>query len=186
MIRSSHAGLLLACLVLAGCWQSRHGALYGKIATVAPFHDGTLTATGGDKPESFTIQARPDGGYRLIGAEKDENGLSDGFDLRFFTIPGLPGDLLVYEAVSISHCTGKFVCGAVSDTDDRYYGLVRPGPDGADEIRPDCKKDAGVIDKAKVNVDDGVCTFPDRATLETALRALAAGNRKPDRLYRYR
>jgi hypothetical protein len=186
MIRSSRAGLLLACLFLAGCWQSQHGALYGKIATVAPFRSGTLIATGGDKPEGFTILARPDGGYSLIGAEKDEKGLSDGFNLRFFAIPGLPKDLLAYEAVSISHCTSKFACDAVAETDDRYYGLMRPNRNGAAELRPDCQKDAAFIDKAKVKIDDGVCTFTDRATLETALRALAASNRKPDRIYRYR
>ncbi|MEO8895248.1 MAG: hypothetical protein ABI450_05145, partial [Rhizomicrobium sp.] len=62
--------ILAATVMLGGCWQSEHGALYPANAnTVMPFRNGNLIATGGDKPETFTITGQRDTSYMLISSE---------------------------------------------------------------------------------------------------------------------
>lgn len=186
MTKGMRVLVIAATLALGGCWESQHGALYPADAkTVMPFRNGNLVATGSDKPDNYTITAQRDASYLLIDAKKDDKGRDQGYHLRFLPIPGLPPGFYAYEAISINACDNKLMCDAAAAMDARYYGLIQATMDGANDIRPDCKTDERFIDKTKVKIDDGVCIFPDRAGLESALRALAASGRKPDRLFRY-
>ena len=187
MIRWTRAGsasaLALSCLLLAGCWQSG-GSLYGKIGTVTPFRAGAITETGGEQAaQNFDLKLEPDGSYRMIGTDKGTDGFGEGFVLRFIALAGLPADVYEYEAVSLSHCDRPSGCDPVKPSDPRYYGLIRTTLDGADEIRPDCKKDAALTPGIKE--DDGVCTFQSRLTLEQSLLALAASGKTAEHSYRF-
>jgi hypothetical protein len=175
--------LALSLLLLAGCWQS-NGSLYGKIDTVTPFRAGAVTQTGGDQAaQNFDLKLDADGGYRMIGSDKGTDDFGEGFALRFIALAGLPENVYEYEAVSLSHCGQPAGCDPVKPTDPRYYGLIRTTMEGAEEIRPDCKKDAALTPGIKD--DDGVCTFQSRLKLEQSLLALAAGGKKAEHFYRF-
>ena len=177
--------MALACLLLAGCWQS-NGSLYGKVDTVTPFRAGAITQTGGKQAaQNFDLTLGADGSYRMIGSDKGTDGFGEGFILRFIALAGLPANVYEYEAVSLSHCGQKSGCDPVKSDDPRYYGLIRTTLDGADEIRPDCKDDAAITAPAGIKEDDGVCTFQSRLVLEKSLLALAAGGKKAEHLYRF-
>lgn len=174
---------LAATLMLAGCWQS-DGSLYGKADPVTPFRPGPITETGGKPGEQhFALTLAKDGTYRMIGTDKGD-GFGEGFVLRFFDLRGIPEDMMVYEAVSLTHCARPAGCDAVKQTDPRYYGLVRKTRAGAEEFRPDCKKDASVTTPFGIKSKDDVCTFATRDSLETSLLMLAHSGRKPDFVWR--
>lgn len=174
---------LAAALILAGCWQS-DGSLYGKADPVTPFRTGAIIETGGKPAEQhFALTLAKDGAYRMIGTDKGD-GFGEGFVLRFFDLRGIPEDMMVYEAVSLTHCDRPAGCDAVKQTDPRYYGLVRKTKTGAEEFRPDCKKDASVTTPFGIKSKDDVCTFATRDSLETSLLMLAHSGRKPDFVWR--
>ena len=175
--------LLATALMLAGCWQS-DGSLYGKADPVTPFRAGAITETGGKPGEQhFALTLAKDGTYRMIGTDKGD-GFGEGFVLRFFDLPGIPEDMMVYEAVSLTHCDRPAGCDAIKPTDPRYYGLVRKTKAGAEEFRPDCKKAASVTPPFGIKSKDDVCTFATRDSLETSLLMLAHSGRKPDFVWR--
>ena len=183
MIRRLRPLTGLAFLLLGGCWQS-NGSLYGKIDTVTPFRTGAITQTGGEQAaQNFDLTLGADGSYRMIGSDKGTDGFGEGFALRFIALAGLPANVYAYEAVSLSHCGQPSGCDPVKPGDPRYYGLIRTTLDGADEIRPDCEKDAAFTPGIKD--DDDVCTFQSRLALEKSLLALAASGKKPEHLYRF-
>jgi len=175
--------LLAAALILSGCWQA-DGSLYAKADPVTPFRAGAITETGGkNSAQHFTLTLARDGTYRMIGTDKGD-GHGEGFALRFFDLRGIPEDMMVYEAVSLSHCARPQGCDAVKQTDPRYYGLVRKTRTGAEEFRPDCKKDASVTTPFGIKSKDDVCNFATRDSLETSLLMLAHSGRKPDFVWR--
>lgn len=177
--------LLAAALMLSGCWQA-DGSLYGKADPVAPFRAGAITESGGKTGDQhFALTLARDGTYRMIGTDKGD-GHGEGFALRFFDLRGIPEDMMVYEAVSLTHCDRPAGCDAVKPTDPRYYGLVRKTKTGAEEFRPDCKKDAAVTTPFGIKAKDDVCTFATRDSLETSLLMLAHSGRKPDFTWRAR
>ncbi len=178
-------GVLAAALMLAGCWQS-NGSLYGKADPVTPFQAGAITETGGKTGDQhFALTLAKGGTYRMIGTDKGD-GHGEGFALRFFDLRGIPEDMMVYEAVSLTHCDRPAGCDAVKPADPRYYGLVRKTRTGAEEFRPDCKKDAAMTTPFDIQTKDDVCTFATRDSLETSLLMLAHSNRKPDFVWRAR
>jgi len=175
--------LLAVALMLSGCWQA-DGSLYGKADPVTPFRAGAVTETGAkDGAHHFALTLAKTGTYRLIGTDKGD-GHGEGFALRFFDLRGIPEDMTVYEAVSLSHCDRPGGCDAIKQTDPRYYGLVRRTKTGAEELRPDCKKDASVTTPFGIKAKDDVCTFATRDSLETSLLMLAHSGRKPDFVWR--
>ena len=177
------AALALSSLFLAGCWQA-NGSLYAKATPVTPFHAGTVTETGGKQgPQHFALTLGKDGAYRMIGTDKGEDH-GEGFVLRFFNLRGIPENMYVYEAVSLTHCDSPKGCDAVKPTDARYYGLVQVTAQGAAEIRPDCKKDSAATEPFGIREKDGTCTFTARDSLETSLIILAQGDKKPEFFYR--
>lgn len=177
--------LLAACFFLAGCWQA-NGSLYGKIDTITPFRAGAITETGGTQAaQNFALTLNRDGSYRMIGSDKGTDDFGEGFALGFFSIPGLPPNVYAYEAVSLSHCARPSGCDPVKPDEPRYYGLIRANKTGADEIRPDCKKDSAITFPLGIREDDGACTFKDRATLEKSLVALAASGKQAEHFYRF-
>jgi hypothetical protein len=158
-------------LLAGGCWQST-GSLYGGTAPVQPFQPGAVTGTAPDGKVTHYSLTRAGSAYRLIVTDKGD-GLGEGFELRFFALSGPQRYVFVYEAVSLEHCNGIRGCDPVKADDPRYYGLVRARMHGADEIRPDCKKDISVVSRFGVKPDrNDACNFTDRATLEKSLRAL--------------
>ncbi len=65
-----------------------------------------------------------------------------------------------------------------------YYGLARVTGDSAEVVNPDCDKDSATAKLPGVAAGDyGTCTFPDRAILEKALRAVAQEPWKPQVTY---
>ena len=180
----ARAVLLLGCLVLAGCWQA-NGSLYNGARPVTPFHPGTVTETEGKQPaQHFALTLNPDRSYRLIGTDRNNEDRGEGFELRFYDLRGIPNDLYVYEAVSLSHCARPSGCDAIKPDAPRYYGLVRVTPQGAEEIRPDCKTDAAATAPFGIAQKDGACTFPNRSALKTSLTLLAQGDKKAAFFYR--
>jgi hypothetical protein len=174
------AAIAVIALLLAGCWQSR-GTLYAGAVPIMPFHDGRVIERDDQKKiQHFTLRLDSSGTYRLVGDDKGSDGYGEGFGLRFFPLAGASHGALLYEAVALDDCVkGTKLCGEANDDGQRYYGVVLPGRDGAEEIRPDCAKDAAVTKKLGVKDDGGgTCTFKNRATLEKALRQLAK-SKKP-------
>jgi len=172
-----------AAVMLGGCWQA-DGSLYGKADPVTPFRAGAVTESGGKQGnQNFSLTLGRDGAYRMIGTDTGD-GHGEGFVLRFFDLRGIPEDMLVYEAVSLTHCDRPAGCDAIKPADPRYYGLVRKTKTGAEEFRPDCKKDARVTTPFGIRAKDDVCTFATRDSLETSLLMLAHGERKPDFIWR--
>jgi hypothetical protein len=170
-------------LLLSGCWQA-NGSLYGKADPITPFRAGAITESGGkDGDQHFALTLAKDSTYRMIGTDKGD-GHGEGFALRFFDLRGIPEDMMVYEAVSLTHCDRPAGCETVRPTDPRYYGLVRKTKTGAEEFRPDCKKDAAVTTPFGIKTKDDVCTFTTRDSLETSLLMLAHSGRKPDFTWR--
>jgi hypothetical protein len=179
----ARCALLLSALMLGGCWQA-DGSLYGKADPVTPFRPGAVTQIA-SKPSSkqreqhFALTLAKDGTYRMIDIDKGEDH-GEGFALRFFDLRGIPEDMMVYEAVSLTHCDRPTGCETVKPTDPRYYGLVRKTKSGGEELRPSCKLDAAVTTPFGIKAKDDVCTFTTRDSLNTSLLMLAQSNRKPD------
>ena len=171
--------VLLACIVLAGCWQMKTRP-YRDAPGVAVFAPGAVTLTGPDRTEQhYKLARRAKGRYRLTSTDKGSD-FGEGFDLGFFPLPGAPSHVLIYQAAPLDH----------PRTEDslRYYGiLVVTGPKSAAEIRPDCDHDARAARVSGTRKGaDGACTFATRAALEKSLLALWKSGKKPDYLYTLR
>ncbi|MDB5734109.1 MAG: hypothetical protein JWP16_713 [Alphaproteobacteria bacterium] len=169
--------ILLTCVLLAGCWQSRSRP-YLTVQSLAPFPAGAVTETDPDgRVTHYTLRKVARGRYRMTQTDRGQD-FGEGFELGFFPLPGAPSHVLVYGAAALDHPRGDELL--------RYYGLmVITGPKSAEEIRPDCDKDARAARAAGVRAGkDGACTFGTRAQLEKALLALWKSGKKPQ--YRYR
>lgn len=172
--------VVAATLTAGGCWQSS-GSLYGDTPSAMPFQPGAVTGTAPDGKVTHYSLTRTGGAYRLIVTDQGD-GFGEGFELRFFPLSGLQRTMFAYEAVSLEHCNGIRGCDPIKRDDPRYYGLVRARMHGADEIRPDCKKDTAATAPFGVKPDKSdVCNFADRDTLEKSLRALRG--KKPEYSY---
>jgi hypothetical protein len=168
--------LILACLALAGCWQTRTRP-YRNTQSLSPFAAGMVTETDpGGHVTRYALARLPRGRYRMTQTGKGSD-LGDGFELGFFPLPGAPSHVLVYQAAALDHPAG--------DDSLRYYGLVViTGPKSAREIRPDCKKDARAARASgTVAGKDGACTFATRDGLEKSLLALWKRKKKPAYLW---
>ena len=177
---------ILACLLLAGCWQST-GSLFGDVKPVQPFRDGKVVSSNPEKPGevSHAVLARQkEGSYRLTITDKKDEG--DAVVLRFIALPGLPKDVFVFEAVSDDKCRPGQTCHPMTAKSERDYGLARRTQGGAEVTNPDCNKSDAVAKLPGVNAGDySICTFSSRASLETALSALAKQAWKTGMVYTY-
>ncbi|HEY4275558.1 MAG TPA: hypothetical protein VGM68_08750 [Rhizomicrobium sp.] len=172
-----------ALVMLGGCWQA-DGSLYAKADPVTPFRAGQVTQTGGkDGDKHFALTLNKDGSYRLTGTGKDAEP-GEAIGLRILNLRGIPEDMYLYEAVSLSHCNTPSGCDAVKANDPRYYGLIRKTATGAEEIRPDCKRDHNATEPFGIKEKGGVCTFKARDGIETGMIILAQTGRKPDYIWR--
>jgi hypothetical protein len=168
--------ILLACLLTAGCWQTLTQP-YRNVTSLQPFAAGTVTDTGPDqKVTHYTLKKIARGRYRMTQTDRG-NDFGQGFDLGFFPLPGAPSHVLVYEAAALDH--------TAAGANLRYYGvLVITGQKSAEEIRPDCEKDARAARASGTRMGkDGACTFADRAALEKSLLALWKSGKKPQYAY---
>jgi hypothetical protein len=177
MKKFAHLAVLAgACVLAAGCWQTKIHVYRGAV-TLTPFQAGSVTETDpGSHVRHYALTRIAHNRYRLAGSDKGQD-FGEGFDLAFFALPGAPANVLVYEAAALDH--------PVDDAALRYYGLVVLNKTGAAEIRPDCGKDAGAAKASNtVASKDDACTFKDRAALETSLLALWKSGRQPQYDYR--
>jgi hypothetical protein len=168
--------LLLACLLLAGCWQAVTRP-YRNATALQPFEAGAITEKGPDGKEThYALHKIARGRYRMTQTDRGQD-FGQGFELGFFALPGAPGNVLIYQAAPLEHTS--------RDDNLRYYGLVVVTvPYGAMEIRPDCDKDARAARASGTRMGkDGACTFADRAGLEKSLLALWKSKKKPEYSY---
>jgi len=175
-VRTLTPFLLLACILLAGCWQSTTRP-YRNVTSLQPFKSGAITETGTDgKVTHYALRKIEHGRYRLTQTDRDQD-FGQGFDLEFFPLPGAPDNVLIYQAAPLERTR--------RDENLRYYGLVVVTvPYGAMEIRPDCERDARVARASGTRMGkDGACTFASRAALEKSLLALWKSNKKAEYSY---
>jgi hypothetical protein len=176
--------IFLACLLLAGCWQST-GSLFGDVKTVQPFRAGKLVSTNSDKPADVghsLLTIGKDGSYRLAAADKAD--LGDAMVLRFIALKGLPQNMFVFEAVSDDKCKPGEMCHPVTAKSERDYGLVRVTKAGAEVTSPECGKTTAKLPGVKADTY-GTCAFSNRDSLEKALLELAKQGWKTSLAYRY-
>jgi len=175
--------LLTAALMLAGCWQGKT-SLYGDARPLEPLRTGKVTGVNGDKKESeHSVLTREAGGvYRLTNDEKGGSDFGDSFAVRFFSFRGAPAGLLIFEAQERKNC--KPSDNTCTQDPTYYYGLAKVKAGSAEVVNPDCDKDSDTAKLPGVVAGDyGTCTFPDRATLEKAMIALAKEPWKPQVTY---
>jgi hypothetical protein len=168
--------VLLACLLGAGCWQSVSRP-YRNETGLQPFAAGEITATGRDrKVTHYALRKIPRGRYRMTQTDRGQD-FGQGFELGFFPLPGAPSHVLIYQAAALDR--------TASGDALRYYGLlVITGPNRAQEIRPDCEKDARAARTSNTRAGrDGACTFANRAALEKSLLALWKSRKRPEYSY---
>jgi hypothetical protein len=181
------AVVVLAALALAGCWESE-GSLYGAATPVEPFRPGKMVSYAADKPAEVSravLSKGASGVYRLTNADKGKD-FGDAIVLRFFTGPGLPKDVFVFEAVSDDKCRPGESCRPITAKSERDYGLVRLTKTGAEVTSPDCDKASPAAKLPGVSLRDyGICRFASRAALEAAGRDQAGRPWKPHMVYRY-
>jgi hypothetical protein len=165
--------ILLVCLAVAGCWQTRNRP-YRNVRSLQPFAAGMVTATDREgKVEHYLLRKIGRGRYRLTLSYRGRE-FGQGFEVGFFPLPGAAPNVLVLQLATLSFHAG--------DDSLRYYGLlVVTGKDSAQEILPDCDMDAR---EAHIPIayseNGGICAFPDRTSLEKSLLALWKSGRKPD------
>jgi hypothetical protein len=168
--------ILLVCLTVAGCWQTRTRP-YRNVMSLQPFAAGDVTATDlQNKVTHYALRKIARGRYRMTETDRGED-FGQGFELAFFPLHGAPSHVLIYQAAALDH--------PVRDDALRYYGLlVITGARSASEIRPDCDKDARAARASHTGKGaDGACTFADRAALETSLLALWKSGKKAEYSY---
>jgi hypothetical protein len=172
--------------LLAGCWQSE-GSLFRDLKPVQPFRVGKVISSNPEKPREVshaTLASQKDGSYRLTSTDKKDKG--DAVVLRFLALPGLPKDVFVFEAVSDDKCRPGNICHPMTAKSERDYGLVRRTQTGAEVTSPDCNKSDAVARLPGVKAGDySICSFESRASLETALLAVARQNWKAGVVYKY-
>ena len=178
--------VLLACLLLAGCWQST-GSLFKDVKPAQPFRAGKLIATNPDKPADIghsVLTKQKDGSYRLAATDKAD--LGDAMVLRFIALSGLPKDVFAFEAASDDKCKPGNTCHPLTAQSERDYGLVRVTKTGAEVFNPECDKSGAVAKLPGVKADTyGSCSFSDRASLEKALLDLTKQSWKTSVTYKY-
>ncbi|MBA2588162.1 MAG: hypothetical protein H0U98_05990 [Alphaproteobacteria bacterium] len=168
--------ILLACLLTAGCWQTVSRP-YRAVMSLQPFAAGAVTVNGSDgKLIHYALKKIARGRYRMTQPDRGSD-FGQGFELGFFPLPGAPSHVLIYEAAALDH--------TVAGADLRYYGvLVVTGQKSAEEIRPDCEKDARAARASGTRQGkDGACTFADRERLEKSLLPLWKSGKKPEYHY---
>jgi hypothetical protein len=168
--------ILLACLLTAGCWQTVSRP-YRSMMSLQPFVAGAVIATGPDrKLTHYALKKIAHGRYRMTQTDRGSD-FGQGFELGFFPLPGAPSRVLIYEAAALDH--------TAAGANLRYYGvLVVTGQKSAEEIRPDCEKDARAARASGTRQGkDGACTFADRERLEKSLLALWKSGKKPEYSY---
>jgi hypothetical protein len=177
---------VLSCLLLAGCWQST-GSLFGDVKPVQPFRAGKVVSSNPEKPAEMShavLILQKDGSYRFTITDKKDAG--DAVVLRFIALPGLPEDMFVFEAVSDDKCRPGNTCHPMTAKSERDYGLVRRTQSGAEVMNPECNKSDAVARLPGVKAGDySICSFESRASLETALSALAKQPWKTSVVYTY-
>ena len=167
--------ILLVSLLTAGCWQTVSRP-YRTVMSLQPFAAGQVTVEQDGKPVHYALKKIARGRYRMTQTDRGSD-FGQGFELGFFPLPGAPSHVLIYQAAPLDHTE--------AGANLRYYGvLVVTGQKSAEEIRPDCDKDARAARASGTRKGkDGACTFADRERLEKSLLALWKSGKKPEYSY---
>jgi len=161
---------------MAGCWQTVTRP-YRNVTSLQPFAAGAITEMDADgKVTHYALKKIARGRYRMTQTDRGQD-FGEGFELGFFPLPGAPSHVLIYEAAALDH--------TAQGADLRYYGLLAiTGQKSAEEIRPDCEKDARAARASGTRKGkDGACTFADRAALEKSLLVLWKSGKKQQYSY---
>lgn len=126
--------IVLIGLLTAGCWQTVNRP-YRDVMSLQPFAAGAVTTTDArGKPIHYALKKIARGRYRMTQTDRGSD-FGQGFEMGFFPLPGAPSNVLVYQAAPLDH--------TAAGANLRYYGvLVVTGRKSAEEVRPDCEKDA--------------------------------------------
>lgn len=155
----------LGSALLAGCWQSK-ADFYAGQTPLTPFKPGPVTTTASDGKTSHSTLFLEGGAYRLV------MGADAGFRLRFFPLAGGPPDMLIIEAELIKNCKAG-ACDPIGENGPHFFALAHLTPaGGAEELAANCDGDTANRLGAMEAGNSGICDFPDRTTLEKALRTL--------------
>ncbi|HUO02826.1 MAG TPA: hypothetical protein VMU31_08610, partial [Rhizomicrobium sp.] len=125
---------------------------------------GPVTTTASDGGVTHSVLKLDHGVYTMA------MGATSAFRLRFFPLPSAPPDYLVTE-MEILKCKDG-VCTLAVANPQHYFAvahLTKSG--GAEQLSANCDGDTA----RKLGADpvgSDACVFPDRATLEKALRTL--------------
>jgi hypothetical protein len=162
---------VLLCLLLAGCWQTKTRP-YRNVMSVQPFAGGVVATTDRNGRVVHYSLHKIDRGRYLVTEMGRGQDFGQGFEAGLFPLPGAPSNVLVLQMAALNFHAG--------DANLRYYGLlVVTGPNTAQEIDPDCGKDAHAA-HLSAHYPDSACVFANRDSLEKVLLALWNSGRKPD------
>jgi len=167
--------VLLISFLTAGCWQTVSRP-YRTVMSLQPFAAGQVTVEQDGKPVHYALKKIARGRYRMTQTDRGSD-FGQGFQLALFPLPGAPSNVLIYGAAALDH--------TAAGANLRYYGLlIVTGQKSAEEIRPDCDKDARAARVSGTRKGrDGACTFKDREALEKSLLALWKSGKKPEYHY---
>lgn len=149
--------LPLACLAMAGCFESENALLLdvGKGAT--PLADGDYVRD--DEHQTIvSLTSQGNGWYRLV---------EDGESTDLFISELEPASEGVYAVAAANDgCAGK------PDECNWDYSVIRTGGERVEEIRPDCKLDWDLVADSVSGHTDEVCYFTSASALNSALIAV--------------
>lgn len=160
-------------LLLSGCWEGLN--LYSPSDARPAIPAGVYKATNADdQPKVFRISQLPDGMTQFdVGDEKEVYGFA-ALDFKRGTFVGW-----MQPEGQPPESKGK-------KEPNQAYGLMVRQPDGAFVIYlPECKDaQAEIARKAGATVDGDECHFPNRRSLEEALRKMPRDEKSAMKLTR--
>jgi hypothetical protein len=158
---------ILACVLLAGCYESQSMLLDPSAARQPVASNSDYTDTRDGQAYHDRLIARSDGWYDFSEAMRN----SDGTEGEWETHTVLLNDL------GNSNGWALYAYGTWDDTEKAYvYGIVAVGANGVwRSAGPDCSGDdppgLAPAQQAGAQIGQGICTFTSASGLLDALRA---------------
>jgi len=152
----------LACLALAGCFESEDGLLLDTSHGASPLAEGDYVRDDA-KGSVVKLSLQGEGWYTLV---------DDGETMDLFVSPLGPADSGEYAVAAANDG-----CAKTPDTCNWDYAILRVDSEQVQEIRPDCQLDWDVAENAASRRSDEVCYFNSPEALMDALAAISAKGR---------
>jgi hypothetical protein len=157
--------LPLACLALAGCFESENALLLDVSKGTSPLADGDYIRDD-EKKTTISLTAKGDGWYRFVEDGEAEDVFVSELD------PASEGVYAV--AVANDGCASK------PGECNWDYSVIRTSGERVEEIRPDCKLDWDLVADSVSGHTDEVCYFKSASALNSALIAVNEKGRVGD------